>query len=210
MDLDIVIVARFVVLACAVSLLAVGLGVLGWEWRQARGPAVEHEGGVLAAVNYSGILGFVFVGGASAIWIVGTLPDPAEPVNAAVRLVGIVALAAAGLLAAWGLVSIGRDMASAPEVRADTSLVTSGAFAYVRHPLYLSILLLWAGGALALVSWVLALGFVALVPMFVARCRLEERLLVAHFGAAYVAYAARVPMLVPRLTPYRPQPTPHA
>jgi protein-S-isoprenylcysteine O-methyltransferase Ste14 len=38
-----------------------------------------------------------------------------------------------------------------------------------------------------------------LVPAFCLRARAEEGLLTRHFGDAYTTYAARVPMLVPRL-----------
>jgi hypothetical protein len=68
---------------------------------------------------------------------------------------------------------MGRQMSSQAEVRPDTELVTGGAFRLIRHPLYLSILLLWAGGALALLSWGLALCTLILLPLFVARSRLE-------------------------------------
>ena len=43
----------------------------------------------------------------------------------------------------------------------------------------------------------MAICCVMLLPAFVARSRAEERLLTRHFGSAYDAYAARVPMLVP-------------
>jgi protein-S-isoprenylcysteine O-methyltransferase Ste14 len=117
---------------------------------------------------------------------------------------GIILLGLAGLLAAGGLWSIGRQMSSQAEVRPDTELVTDGAFRVVRHPLYLSILLLWAGGTLALASWFMAVCTVALVPLFVARSRLEERILVRHFGDAYRAYMRDVPMLLPGWPHHRP------
>jgi protein-S-isoprenylcysteine O-methyltransferase Ste14 len=127
----------------------------------------------------------------------GVVRWPAEPWNAAVRIVGIAVLWAAGFMALWGIRSIGRNMASAAEVRPDTEVVTGGAFGLVRHPMYLSILMLWGGAALALLSWALAIGFAILIPAFYARARAEERLLMRHFGAAYTAYVSRVPMLLP-------------
>jgi protein-S-isoprenylcysteine O-methyltransferase Ste14 len=129
--------------------------------------------------------------------MVATLQALAEPADAAIRLVGIALLLASGLFEVWGIRSMGRQMASAAEVRPDTVLVTGGAFGVVRHPLYLSVLLLWAGGALSLLSWAMAVAWLLLVPAFVARARVEERLLSRHFGEAYSAYAARVPMLLP-------------
>jgi protein-S-isoprenylcysteine O-methyltransferase Ste14 len=190
-------VARIAVAMTSLSLAVVGLAELTWEARRSRPKPVRRDTGPLATVNFAGIGGFVLAGMGTALSMAGTIPLPGRA-GLATRLLGLLVLATAGWLAAWGLRSIGQQLASPPEVRPDTVLVTHGAFGLVRHPLYLSILLLWAGGALALGSWLMAAAGVLLVPAFVARCRLEERLLVEHFGDAYLAYAARVPMLLPR------------
>jgi len=195
--LTVELAARALVLACALSLLAVGMGVLAFEELSRRPEPVERERGPLALVNFVGIIGFIVVAIPSAVAMVATLQALAEPADAAIRLVGIALLLASGLFEVWGIRSMGRQMSSAAEVRPDTVLVTGGAFGVVRHPLYLSVLLLWAGGALSLLSWAMAVAWLLLVPAFVARARVEERLLSRHFGEAYSAYAARVPMLLP-------------
>jgi len=195
--LTVELAARALVLACALSLLAVGMGVLAFEELSRRPEPVERDRGPLALVNFVGIIGFIVVAIPSAVAMVATLQALAEPADAAIRLVGIALLLASGLFEVWGIRSMGRQMASAAEVRPDTVLVTGGAFGVVRHPLYLSVLLLWAGGALSLLSWAMAVAWLLLVPAFVARARVEERLLSRHFGEAYSAYAARVPMLLP-------------
>ncbi len=185
------------VAASAVVLLAMGLAVLWREWKSDRPDPLERDTGPLAAVNFVGILGFVGVALATAIWMFATVRSLPGGLDWALRISGVVLLSLAGLLAVWGLRSIGRQMASQAEVRPDTELVTGGAFRLVRHPLYLSVLLLWAGGALALASWFMAACTAALVPLFVARSRLEERMLGRHFGDAWAAYASSVPMLLP-------------
>jgi protein-S-isoprenylcysteine O-methyltransferase Ste14 len=194
--LTVELAARALVLACAL-LLAIGMGVLAFEELSRRPEPVERDRGPLALVNFVGIIGFIVLGIPSAVAMVATLQALAEPADAAIRLVGIALLLASGLFEVWGIRSMGRQMASAAEVRPDIVLVTGGAFGVVRHPLYLSVLLLWAGGALSLLSWAMAVAWLLLVPAFVARARVEERLLGRHFGEAYGAYAARVPMLVP-------------
>jgi protein-S-isoprenylcysteine O-methyltransferase Ste14 len=195
--LTVELAARALVLVCALSLLAIGLGVLAFEELSRRPEPVERDRGPLALVNFVGIIGFIVLAIPSAVAMVATLQALAEPADAAIRLVGIALLLASGLFEVWGIRSMGRQMASAAEVRPDTVLVTGGAFGVVRHPLYLSVLLLWAGGALSLLSWAMAVAWLLLVPAFVARARVEERLLSRHFGEAYSAYAARVPMLLP-------------
>ncbi len=199
MDWTLETLARLVVGGSSLSLLVVGLAVLGWEAATDRGPAEERDTGPLALVNYVAILGFAGVGFLSAATLVGTsrMPSGMEAADGIIRIAGIVVVLAAGLLAGWGLRSIGGDMASAAEVRADTQLITSRAFALVRHPLYLSLLLLWLGAAMALLSWLMGLCWIALIPAFVARSRLEEAILTRHFGEAYCEYAERVPMLLP-------------
>ncbi len=195
--MDIELIARVVVALAATSLLVVGLGVLVYEARRTRPEPIVHASGPLAAVNYLGIVGFVAVGLGSALTALGTLEGEPAEVELPVRVTGILLVWAAGVLAVWGLRSIGRDIASAAEVRPDTRLITSGAFGLVRHPLYLSILAIWAGGALALESWLMAILVCVLVPLFVARSRLEERMLLNRFGGDYAAYASHVPMLLP-------------
>jgi protein-S-isoprenylcysteine O-methyltransferase Ste14 len=197
MELTVDLVVRFAVLASALSLLAFGLAILAVERLSRRPAPVERVTGPVALVNYVGILGFVVVGLVSSVTMLGTLPAPAGPIHTAIAAAGIVLLVAAGLFAIWGYRSLGRQFASDAEVRPDTVLVTTGAFRLVRHPMYLAVLLLWAGSALALLSALMALCWVALLPAFVARSRAEERLLAHYFGSAYDAYAARVPMLVP-------------
>jgi protein-S-isoprenylcysteine O-methyltransferase Ste14 len=199
------LVARWVVGAAGGGLLVTGLTVLVLERKRDRPGPVERDTGPLASVNFVGILGFVGVGLGTAVWGFGTVARLPGWIEATIRGGGILLVWAAGLLAAWGLWSIGRQMSSQAEVRPDTALVTSGAFRVVRHPLYLSILLLWAGGTLALQSWLMAACTAALVPLFVARSRLEERMLLRHFGDAYAAYMRRVPLLLPGHPRRRPR-----
>ncbi len=73
------------------------------------------------------------------------------------------------------------------------SLVTSGLFRYSRNPIYVGLLLLPLGFAIALNSaWLLAsTGFLFCLLHF-GVIRPEERFLAAQFGDAYRAYTKRV------------------
>jgi protein-S-isoprenylcysteine O-methyltransferase Ste14 len=80
-----------------------------------------------------------------------------------------------------------------------TTLVTVGAYKYIRHPLYSSLLFLcwgvffkdpsWLGGLLAS----LATGFL------VATAKVEEAEDIRHFGAAYKEYMKHTRMFIPFL-----------
>jgi len=74
---------------------------------------------------------------------------------------------------------------------------TPSLYKHVRHPLYIGwALAFWATPVMTLGHLLFALVTTAYILVAI---RLEERDLVAAFGADYVAYRARTPMLVPRL-----------
>lgn len=82
-------------------------------------------------------------------------------------------------------------------IKPSHALVTTGPYALVRHPMYLGLLLLLGGLAVAHNSAV-SLGFVLLLVVpFTMHTVIEEQMFRAHFGDAWTAYAARVPRLVP-------------
>ena len=80
------------------------------------------------------------------------------------------------------------------------SLIINGLYRWVRHPLYTAgLVLIWLTPVMT--TGVLALNL-ALTAYIALGYRLEERRLVAEFGAAYLDYQARVPALIPR--PWQP------
>jgi protein-S-isoprenylcysteine O-methyltransferase Ste14 len=191
------LIARGSVLSTGLALAVAGLAVLVREHTIRRAPRLELHLGPLALVNYLGIGLYVILGPAIAIW--GSPPDGDDPLRAGLRASGIALLSLAAFVEVWAIRVMGRNLVAEAEVRADTELVTGGPFGLVRHPLFGSILLLWAGAAACLLSPVLAVGLAVLSPAFYLRARVEEEMLIRHFGVAYLEYAACVPMFVPRL-----------
>jgi protein-S-isoprenylcysteine O-methyltransferase Ste14 len=79
------------------------------------------------------------------------------------------------------------------------SVVTTGPYAYVRHPMYAGALLFIAGVPLLLGSWWGLVAGAGLILVIALRAVLEERTLTAEL-AGYADYASRVRYrLVPRL-----------
>jgi protein-S-isoprenylcysteine O-methyltransferase Ste14 len=107
-------------------------------------------------------------------------------------LAGGVPVSALGLLLrAW----------AAGHLAKNRSLATSGPYAFTRNPLYLGTALVAAGLVIAARSWLLAVVFGAVfVFVYLPVIELEEQHLRKLFPA-YSAFASRVPLLVPRLTP---------
>src|SRR3982750_1164605 len=65
-----------------------------------------------------------------------------------IRRLGILVLACGLSLALWGTRSLGRNLTPGVEPLADSELVTTGAYAHVRHPIYTGVVLSLAGYAL--------------------------------------------------------------
>jgi protein-S-isoprenylcysteine O-methyltransferase Ste14 len=79
-------------------------------------------------------------------------------------------------------------------------LVTTGAYGFVRNPMYLGIILIWIGIAVAFQSaLLLAVSAIYVAPVLWFYIRAEERMMSSEFGAPFEAYARRVGRLLPRL-----------
>ena len=104
---------------------------------------------------------------------------------------------AAGVLAS-GLCALGRSLTPFPLPKDGSTLVTTGIYRFVRHPLYLSVIL--AAAAVALLkmtplAWALAAGLAAVLN---AKASREERWLAERFPA-YDEYRRRTRKLIPFL-----------
>ena len=106
-------------------------------------------------------------------------------------------LIAAGLaLAVWGVRSLGRSLTPGTEPLPGAPLVTSGAYAHVRHPIYAGIVLGLTGYTLAWSNWSLALVVGLLTwAYFNGKEKAEERWLVRLYPG-YVSYMQQVPRRV--------------
>jgi protein-S-isoprenylcysteine O-methyltransferase Ste14 len=80
-----------------------------------------------------------------------------------------------------------------------TALVTVGAFKYIRHPLYSSLLFLAWGVFFKSPSW-LGVSLALMATLFlVVTAKIEEAENVRFFGPAYQAYMERTRMFIPFL-----------
>ncbi len=82
-------------------------------------------------------------------------------------------------------------------IREDHQLITHGVYRFIRHPIYLGVILVFIGFAVYASSLYGLLVMSALIPVFLNRIRMEERLLTEEFGDVYRAYKQTTSKLIP-------------
>jgi protein-S-isoprenylcysteine O-methyltransferase Ste14 len=90
-----------------------------------------------------------------------------------------------------------RDGVSLIGVEKTTVLVTGGAYNYIRHPLYSSLLFLAWGVFFKSPTWTGAVLAVAATAFLAATARIEESENLKYFGGAYGDYMKRTKMFLP-------------
>ena len=109
-----------------------------------------------------------------------------------IRWLGGISLAAGIGMLVWGVASLGRNITPGAEPLATGELVTSGAYAHVRHPIYNGVVLVLTGYTLAWSNWTLAMIVGGITVLyFDAKARAEERWLLRRFPA-YESYMRHV------------------
>lgn len=88
--------------------------------------------------------------------------------------------------------------AATVEVTAHQVVISTGPYAFVRHPMYSGALVMLLGTPLALASWWGLIAFVLMVVVIVVRLLDEEKLLLANLSG-YAEYMAKVKY---RLVPF--------
>jgi len=98
----------------------------------------------------------------------------------------------------WTLSCLDKNLTDTVFVRENARLVTSGPYAYVRHPMYIGIVLLIIAVSLLAANWFLLLTGLVTFTLLAIRSPIEERALESRFGDEYRAYVARTGKFVPR------------
>jgi protein-S-isoprenylcysteine O-methyltransferase Ste14 len=128
-------------------------------------------------------------------WI-AVRPDLPATWRAAALVAGL-ALGAIGLLLALaGLWWLGDNLSALPHPKDDATLVESGPYRVVRHPIYSGLIVGAFGWALMNTSLLTLIYAAILLAFFDIKSRREERWLARKFPD-YAAYQARVAKLIP-------------
>jgi len=101
----------------------------------------------------------------------------------------------------WSLTTIrGRAFPVAYSRVLPKKIVTSGPYAWVRHPFYLAYSMTWMAGLVTTLKVMLIPTVIVMLAFYIDAVRCEEKLLFAgHLRDEYVAYKARIGIIGPKI-----------
>jgi len=175
------------------------MGESGWSLKE---EAVEREGRWsiwLRAVLSLSSLAAIVLYAVNPAWLdVCMIPLPSW-----CQWLGV-GLGAAGLaLLVWVHRTLGRHWSTNLQLRKEHTLVTSGPYCWVRHPMYTALFSFFAGLVLVSASWLVALLVVVATFVLYARVGKEETMMIEQFGDEYRNYMQRTGRFLPRLQALR-------
>jgi protein-S-isoprenylcysteine O-methyltransferase Ste14 len=94
-------------------------------------------------------------------------------------------------------ITLGRNHAAVPMIWEDQQLIRHGIYRLVRHSLYLGVIIFSIGPGIYGPSFPGVLLMSLLIPIFLIRIRIEEKLLLETFGDAYREYQKTTRTLIP-------------
>jgi protein-S-isoprenylcysteine O-methyltransferase Ste14 len=131
-----------------------------------------------------------------ALIVFAPMIGEAWPLPALFQIPGWLLIAIGVPLSLWSAMNLGRSLTPFPRPLPDGRLVSEGAYRFVRHPIYLGVLLCSFGYALATLSPLRLALSVVLFIFFDMKSRREEKWLAQQYPE-YVAYKTRVRKLLP-------------
>jgi protein-S-isoprenylcysteine O-methyltransferase Ste14 len=119
------------------------------------------------------------------------------PVTVPIALVGLLAVLMGVAFSVWARLMLGGNWSNRVTVKENHTLVRTGPYRIVRHPIYSGILLGMLGSALQRGGIRCFVGVLICGFSFWLKTRAEERFMVQSFGEQYLQYRHRVKALAP-------------
>ena len=116
--------------------------------------------------------------------------------SAIARSIGVALCVSGVALAIWARIYLGRNWGMPMSFKDNPELVTSGPYAYIRHPIYTGFLTLLLGSVLAS-GMIWLVPFVIFTAYFIYSAMKEEKIMTQQFPDAYPDYRRRTKTLIP-------------
>ncbi len=132
-----------------------------------------------------------------AVFQLGTL-NYAENANLNnFRLAGLVVYVCFSWIQIWAYKSLGESYSQDMVIFKDHKLADKGPFKMIRHPQYLSQILVDVGGGFATLSYILIPIAIVQIPILIMRAAFEEKLLSKHFNEEFEQYKKSRGFMIP-------------
>ncbi|MFQ5857013.1 MAG: methyltransferase family protein [Anaerolineae bacterium] len=113
------------------------------------------------------------------------------------NIVGLALIVVGFTVALVAMGTLRRFHSSTLVIREGHQLITHGVYRFTRHPIYLGVIMVCIGVPVYASSLYGLLTMLALIPLFLNRIRIEERILIEEFGDAYRKYRETTSKLIP-------------
>jgi protein-S-isoprenylcysteine O-methyltransferase Ste14 len=150
---------------------------------------------LLASCNVQGVItGLLYVIAPRRIrWAAVPVPPWSRWAGAALGMVTLPLLL-------WTHHALGKNWTAPLEIKEQHTLITSGPYGWVRHPMYTTFFLNGLVTFLVSANWLVGLGWIGQSIVAASRVGEEEALMIEEFGDEYRAYMQRTGRFLPPLT----------
>jgi protein-S-isoprenylcysteine O-methyltransferase Ste14 len=147
---------------------------------------------VLSLIGFVAMIAYVI----NPQWLIwASLPFPVwlRWLGAGIALVGFALLQ-------WAQVTLGRSWSDTPRMMKEQTLITSGPYQFIRHPIYTAFILILGSTLFISSNWLIGLTWAGMTVLDIAsRIGFEESLMLEYFGDQYREYMKKTGQLLPCL-----------
>ena len=115
------------------------------------------------------------------------------------RLIGLAVYLIFSWFQIWAYKSMGDNYAQEILIFKDHRLIEKGPFGIIRHPQYISQIMLDLGAGIATLSYILIPLALIEIPLLIMRALLEEKLLAKNFKDKFDSYKKKTGFMIPFL-----------
>lgn len=160
--------------------------------------AIEREGWGFFAAR---LLAFLFLVGLLVLYALDSplMAALSFPLPSLLRWVGVVLGFSSLVLWAWAQSALGKQWSTNLQLRKKHRLITTGPYAWIRHPIYTAMLGWGCGVSLITANWTFVLLTLLMIAGLFIRVPKEEQMMIKEFGKGYKKYMQKTGRFVPKL-----------
>jgi protein-S-isoprenylcysteine O-methyltransferase Ste14 len=116
------------------------------------------------------------------------------------RWTGVVIALLGFALLQWAQNTLGNSWSDSPRMMKEQTLITSGPYRTIRHPIYTAFILILGSTLLISANWLVGISWTAMTVLeTISRIRFEEGLMLDFFGNQYREYMQKTGRLFPKI-----------